>query len=901
MSHTMIALLLCALWCGPGTATVLRVDAQATGTPIDGSSWDTAFRTLHDALIAAASSDEIWMAGGTYTPAPLAKGPQTFFLVPGVSIYGGFTPGASSRADRDPANVKTILSGDLNRDDTEDLQNVEENSRHVVTLVTEGAQVTVLDGLVITAGNASMEGEAPDPEISGGGITVTGGTLNVNNCTIEKNLAMAAGGGMLCTSATVNITGCIFRSNGFCAVGGAIQIGSGSVVNLSRTLLAKNEASWGGAIRVAAEGARLVAVNCVFADNTAYGEGGAVYGIGAAVELRHCTLSGNWAQDKGGGALGHVVNAQTTVVSSILSGNVPDEIYKYEGGTLQITNSIVAGGWEGGNLDVDPRFRLVKDPPYQPNWDSPAINAAHDPAPAEDFLGTSRPQNGAPDIGAYEFGKDTDGGGLPDAYEAQYSLVSDDPSDDSVDSDGDGLDNREEYRRGSSPRDPADPVSDFYVAPSGDDYLNDGSAASPWQTIGHAMSTVPEGASTFPITVHLAPGAYEEPVVFRPYIHLVGSSVEDTTIQYFQDSDDKHVVLTAAEKSALSHCTVTFPYPITATAELLRIENVAMEVSDVIFNGMDSPHAIAVFVTAPGSSASTIRYCTLKRAEYGVFAVDSGVNVTRNTFEDLFEIGIFIRPPEGKVESEAATPMLGDTTSPSDTGFNRFRMSGGIFVKNTTSNTAKAEYNDWGVYTEAEIQNHVESSPGEVDCEPFLTKAMVLCSIAVEVEDQDTHAPIAEAHHPAVTLNFGIGTPSRDSAGGLFLFTSLEPGTYTCQAAADGYANATQMATVDAGEINSVTFAMRKAGGEGEGEGEGEGGCFRGEIGNTPPNTPFSNRSGDMLLLFAVAAFLLVTRSLLQFRWKIPILTGLASGEAIGPTATIPKTTHSVYSSTPKT
>jgi len=852
---TMIVVLLCALWCGPGGATVLRVDAQATGTPIDGLSWDTAFRTLYDALAIAAGVDEIWMAGGAYTPAPLSKAAETFLLVPGVSIYGGFTPGASSRAERDPAHVKTILSGDLNHDDTEYLENLEENSRHVVTLIAEGGQATLLDGLVITAGNASMDPppEGSDMEISGAGITVTGGPLNVNNCMIEKNQAMAAGAGMLCTNATVSITGCIFRSN-FCAVGGAIQVGVGSVVNLSRSLLAQNEAAWGGAIRVAAEGARMVAVNCVFADNAAYGEGGAVYNIGAAAELRYCTLSGNRADGEGGGALGHW-DAQTTVVSSILSGNAPDEIYKNNVGTFQVTNSIVAGGWEGGNLDVDPRFRLVKDPPYQLNWDSPAINAAHDPAPAEDFLGTIRPQNGAPDIGAYEFGKDTDGGGLPDAYEAQYNLASDDPSDDIIDSDGDGLDNREEYRRGSDPRDLADPLSGFYVAPSGDDYMNNGSVELPWQTIGHAMSTVPEGASTFPITIHLAPGTYEESVVFRPYVHLVGSGIEDTTIQYFQESDDKHVVLTAAQGSALSHCTVKFPYAVTATAELLRIPDVAMAVADVVFNGGDSPHAIAVFVSDTGSSASVIRDSIVKRCEYGVYAVNSGVNITRNWFEDILEAGVFIRPPEGP-KDDSATPVLGVEADLASTGFNRFRMNTGLGVINTSADSAGAQYNDWGVYTAEEVAAKVSQSPGAVDFEPFLEKALVLGSVAAALLDTDGKS-IPLGANPSVSISPQTATPN---SGNICVFSGLKPGTYTVNGSADGYSPDSRLVTLSGAEVATVELRLTYVG-EGEGEGEGEG-CFALAT-SSPSAGPSSGKtSGDTLLLMLTCGVLLLSRKM---------------------------------------
>jgi Ig-like domain-containing protein/thrombospondin type 3 repeat protein len=48
---------------------------------------------------------------------------------------------------------------------------------------------------------------------------------------------------------------------------------------------------------------------------------------------------------------------------------------------------------------------------------------------------------------------DTDGDGMPDAWEATYALNASDPSDAPQDADGDGLTNLQEYRAGTNPRD----------------------------------------------------------------------------------------------------------------------------------------------------------------------------------------------------------------------------------------------------------------------------------------------------------------------------------------------------------------------------------------------------------------------------------------------------------------
>ncbi len=65
----------------------------------DGESWEDAYTSLQDAIHradCASGITEIWVAAGTYTPAyGTPQRSDTFRLVSGVKIYGGFAGGGN--------------------------------------------------------------------------------------------------------------------------------------------------------------------------------------------------------------------------------------------------------------------------------------------------------------------------------------------------------------------------------------------------------------------------------------------------------------------------------------------------------------------------------------------------------------------------------------------------------------------------------------------------------------------------------------------------------------------------------------------------------------------------------------------------------------------------------------
>lgn len=192
---------------GPLDGQQVYVDADATGAN-DGSSWADAFTDLQDALGAAVGTScgaiEIWVAEGTYTPdRGSANRGATFQLRDHVGVFGGFVGGETLLSQRDPAAHPTILSGDLIGDD-DNGANIADNSYHVVTGTgTSGS--AILDGVIISGGNA-------DFPTSGAGLTTVGGGPTIRNCTLRDNTGECATA-LDSRGGTVEIDGVSIQSN----------------------------------------------------------------------------------------------------------------------------------------------------------------------------------------------------------------------------------------------------------------------------------------------------------------------------------------------------------------------------------------------------------------------------------------------------------------------------------------------------------------------------------------------------------------------------------------------------------------------------------------------------------------------------------------------------------------
>jgi hypothetical protein len=132
--------------------TTYYVNDNASGAN-NGNSWTNAFTKLQDALAAAVSNDQVWVAAGIYYPDE-GKGltnndrSHSFFLKNGVAIYGGFAGTETQLSQRNVSINVTILSGDIDQNDKAQGGSNANNTYHVVQSASVD-KTAVLDGFTI--------------------------------------------------------------------------------------------------------------------------------------------------------------------------------------------------------------------------------------------------------------------------------------------------------------------------------------------------------------------------------------------------------------------------------------------------------------------------------------------------------------------------------------------------------------------------------------------------------------------------------------------------------------------------------------------------------------------------------------------------------------------------------
>ena len=283
------------------TGPLCFVDKDAFAGLNNGNSWANAYLNPQLAL-GDVNCTEIWVADGVYKPAGSGVRGMPFVVPANVAVYGGFVGTEALRTQRDWRTNVTILSGDIDSNDTNaDGNNIAEttgdiqgaNSYHVVLMdgtVTSVTASTVLDGFTITAGQANSVG---------GGININGGGLYCSG----------SGAGAQCSPMLWNL---VFSGNLAGNSGGGLfnggYNGGLSNPNLFKVTFTGNMANWGGGMynNGTVGGVSTPSLmDVTFMNNMATADGGAMYNDGwqggtASASILNVTFFLNIAGMNGG-------------------------------------------------------------------------------------------------------------------------------------------------------------------------------------------------------------------------------------------------------------------------------------------------------------------------------------------------------------------------------------------------------------------------------------------------------------------------------------------------------------------------------------------------------------------------------------------------------------------------
>jgi predicted outer membrane repeat protein len=327
------------------------VDHSANGI---GSSWADAKADLALGLELAShcpNITQVWVAKGVYTPG--INRTDSFGLVSGVALYGGFDPagGADEFGERDWQAYPTILSGDIGGDDIHTdgvvmttTHIVGGNSFHVILNHGPGVSITettVLDGFTITAGQA----QACIYHNDGGGLhcygTGSGDECGptLHNVHFSGNMADDGGGMSAVTnngSSSPTLENVSFRGNAAEERGGGMVVQCGDDTNspiLTNVTFTGNSGEEGGALNVMVSNdciMNLTLTDVTFTGNHAE-HGGALYLLNwksdSSQTLTNVTFRGNTAEERGGAlySTNWIGNISETLTNVVFAGNTANE------------------------------------------------------------------------------------------------------------------------------------------------------------------------------------------------------------------------------------------------------------------------------------------------------------------------------------------------------------------------------------------------------------------------------------------------------------------------------------------------------------------------------------------------------------------------------------------------
>ncbi|MFZ6664183.1 T9SS type A sorting domain-containing protein [Peijinzhouia sedimentorum] len=308
----------------------------------NGTNWTNAFNSLQDALEAATTGNEIWVAQGTYMPekdlsgnsSPADSRTKTWQLKNGITIYGGFqNTGNPGIGDRDWESYPTILSGDLDENDGSSFSNRTDNSYHIFYHPngTNLNSTAVLDGFILKGGNANGTGDHG----YGGAMFNYASSPTLINLTFEENESNVAGGAIYNRAGSeLTILNSAFINNRF-KLSGSLENGGGAIKSFEQS--------------------SILVINTLFENNNGpdlSGEsyGGAIYNQCCNTDVIRSSVFRSNGNVRGGGAIANYNDGTNPlIISSKFLGNQArfgGAIYGNggnNGNSPEIVNSVITG------------------------------------------------------------------------------------------------------------------------------------------------------------------------------------------------------------------------------------------------------------------------------------------------------------------------------------------------------------------------------------------------------------------------------------------------------------------------------------------------------------------------------------------------------------------------------
>lgn len=316
----------------------------------NGNAPRSAFKYLQDALSYAEGHKgylEIRVAKGTYYPDEgnsVTNGDReaSFNMLNSVEILGGYPNGFPSSKDRNWKQYSTILSGDINQNNSLKTHQIIKNS------YTSGSPLTpsaILNGFIIEKSDGWPS--------SGGGLYNNYSSPKIQNCVFRNNLARFGGAVQNIQSSPI-FENCVFFNNKSSLGGNVINNESSIVTLINCTVVDNYHPSWSNLESIRSGDSNIIIKNSILWNN----------------------------------------GSEFTNAAGLAASN------------YDVSFSDIKGGFTGSNnLDIDPQFKNPLNRDYSLKVYNPLYNKGTNAALTltTDYAGASRILYGTVDIGAFEY------------------------------------------------------------------------------------------------------------------------------------------------------------------------------------------------------------------------------------------------------------------------------------------------------------------------------------------------------------------------------------------------------------------------------------------------------------------------------------------------------------------